>query len=82
ADNPIPGDAFPKILQTGDIVSWLLDARLPHIAIVIATSGSASAARNPECQVIHNIGRGTEQSVLGDFRPHRAIGHYRWPATI
>jgi len=79
ANNPTPGDGFPKTLQTGDIVSWLLDARLPHIGIVVGTSRSSSAAHNAECQVVHNIGRGTEKSVLADFHSHRAVGHYRWP---
>lgn len=38
------------------------------------------ASRNPECHVVHNIGRGAEQSELVEFHSHRAIGHYRWPA--
>jgi uncharacterized protein YijF (DUF1287 family) len=79
ANGPVPGDEFPKSLQIGDIVTWLLDARLPHIGIIVGTS--ASAAHNAECRVVHNIGRGTEQSVLAEFHPHRALGHYRWPAA-
>ena len=77
------GDGFPRLLELGDIVTWLLDARLPHIGIIVATPGTTSATaatRNPECQVVHNIGRGAEQSVLAEFHSHRAIGHYRWPA--
>jgi uncharacterized protein len=80
ANNPVPGDEFPKPLHIGDIITWLLDARLPHIGIVVESSNSASAAKNAECRIVHNIGRGTEQSVLAEFHPHRAIGHYRWPA--
>ena len=80
ANSSVPGDGFPKLLEVGDIVTWLLDARLPHIGIVVGPSGSSLALRNRECQIVHNIGRGTEQSVLADFHPHRAIGHYRWPA--
>ena len=80
-----PGDGFPRPLESGDIVTWLLDARLPHIGIIVTTprdSGAAgSASRNPDCQVVHNIGRGAEQSVLAEFHSHRAIGHYRWPAN-
>ena len=78
------GDSFGKPLQQGDIVTWLLDARLPHIGIIVAIpshSSTIAAVRNPLCQVVHNIGRGAEQSVLAEFHPHRAIGHYRWPAN-
>ena len=81
---PVAGDAFPRLLDSGDLVTWLLDARLPHIGIVVSDarrSGSESiTARNSECPVVHNIGRGVEQSPLSEFRSHRAIGHYRWPA--
>ena len=80
---PTPGDAFPKPLENGDIITWLLDARLPHIGIVAITPLDARItsilSRNGECQIVHNIGRGAEQSSLSDFHPHRAIGHYRWP---
>jgi uncharacterized protein len=80
ANGPLPGDEFPKAIETGDILTWLLDAQLPHIGIVVDTSRSGIASHNLECQVVHNIGRGTEQSRLSEFHPHRAVGHYRWPA--
>jgi uncharacterized protein YijF (DUF1287 family) len=40
---PTSGDGFPKPLELGDIVTWLLDARLPHIGIIVATPGNSSA---------------------------------------
>lgn len=67
ASSPTTGDKFPPPLAEGDIITWLLDARLPHIGILV------SGAR-----VVHNIGRGTEESSLAEFSPHRAVGHYRW----
>ncbi len=71
----VAGDHFPKPLADGDILTWLLDARLPHIGIVAsATPGNPAGAF-----VVHNIGRGVEEWVLADFSPHRAVGHYRWP---
>lgn len=79
AKGPIPGDEFPSPLEIGDIVTWLLDARLPHIAIVVAAPRNVSASLNRDCQVVHNIGRGAEQSIVADFHPHRAVGQYRWP---
>ena len=68
----VAGDAFPNFLDIGDTVTWLLDARLPHIGVVVSAS--------PHARVVHNIGRGAEESPLVDFSPHRAAGHYRWPA--
>lgn len=73
AKGPVPGDEFPKLLETGDIVTWLLGARLPHIGIVFAASGHERST------VIHNVGRGAEEVSLSDFHPDLAAGHYRWP---
>ena len=72
ATGPTAGDRFPGPLVVGDIVTWLLDARLPHIGIVVST-GPLGAT------VVHNIGRGAEESPLSAFSPHRAAVHYRWP---
>lgn len=71
ATRPVTGDAFPLPLEVGDILTWMLDARLPHIGIVVNTS--------PLANLVHNIGRGAEQTPLAAFSPHRAAGHYRWP---
>jgi len=71
ANKPTPGDGFPKRIETGDILTWLLDARLPHVGIVVSVGR--------QTRVVHNIGRGVEESPLAVFAPHRAAGHYRWP---
>ena len=73
AETPTPGNGFPKPIEVGDIVTWLLDARLPHVGIVVSNGR--------QTQVVHNIGRGAEQSPLQAFSAHRAGGHYRWPTT-
>ncbi len=73
ATGPVPGDGFPPPLDVGDIVTWLLDARLPHVGIVV--SGGEDS------RVVHNIGRGAEESRLAEFFAHRAAGHYRWPVS-
>jgi len=78
AGTSTPGDRFPLRLAEGDIVTWLLDARLPHIGVIVQ-EGGRSPADNPLAHVVHNIGRGTEESGLAEFSPHRAVGHYRWP---
>ncbi|MGD0859738.1 MAG: DUF1287 domain-containing protein [Terracidiphilus sp.] len=71
APGPVAGDAFPPPLEVGDIVTWLLDARLPHVGIVVSAGAHTS--------VVHNIGRGAEESPIEAFFMHRAAGHYRWP---
>jgi uncharacterized protein len=68
------GNAFPGALAVGDILTWRLDARLPHIGIVVADSLLST-------RIVHNWGNGAEESSLITFAPHRAIGHYRWPAA-
>ena len=57
----------------GDMVTWMVPPRLPHIGIV---SDQKSAAGVP--LIIHNIGRGTRvEDVLFAFP---ITGHYRYPA--
>jgi uncharacterized protein YijF (DUF1287 family) len=68
------GNAFPAPLAAGDILTWRLDARLPHIGIVVTDSLLST-------RIVHNWGRGAEESSLLTFLPHRAIGHYRWLAA-
>ena len=70
---PTPGDRFPKPIAVGDIFTWLLDARLPHVGIAVSVGS--------QTRVVHNIGRGVEESPLEAFFPHRAAGHYRWPTS-
>lgn len=64
------GHAFPGPLQPGDILTWLVSGRLPHVGIVSAT-GLAP-------RVVHNIGGGAEEVLLATFVVHRAVAHYRW----
>jgi uncharacterized protein YijF (DUF1287 family) len=71
APGPVAGDGFPPPLEVGDIVTWLLDARLPHVGIVVSAG--------EHTRVVHNIGRGAEESALEEFYAQRAAGHYRWP---
>jgi uncharacterized protein len=73
ADRATPGDAFPRTIDPGDILTWLLDARLPHIGIAVTASGPV--------QVVHNIGRGAEEVPLDAFHEQRAVAHYRWPVA-
>jgi len=85
ATGRVPGDAFPGPLAAGDILSWILVTGQPHIGIVVSVpasprSGTANPAESSP-RVVHNIGRGAEESLLAAFWPNRAIGHYRWPVA-
>jgi uncharacterized protein YijF (DUF1287 family) len=68
------GDDFPSTLLPGDFLTWRLDARLPHVGVVVGHSFWGP-------QIVHNIGRGVEQISLMQMRSQRAFGHYRWPAA-
>jgi hypothetical protein len=54
---PTPGDGFPRPIEVGDILTWLLDARLPHVGIVVSVGR--------QTRVVHNIGRGVEETIAG-----------------
>jgi uncharacterized protein YijF (DUF1287 family) len=72
ASAPTAGDAFPRPLEVGDQVTWLLDGRLPHVAIVVSVNTLGT-------RVVHNIGGGAQEIGLAAFRSHHAKGHFRWP---
>ena len=67
-----PGDRFPAPMLVGDIVTWRLDARLPHVGVVADAAPGRVA-------VVHNIGNGAEETPLAAFHEHRAAGLFRWP---
>jgi uncharacterized protein YijF (DUF1287 family) len=64
------GAGFPESLQAGDIVTWRLNGRLPHIAFIGETGDAPT--------VIHNIGWGAREEPLARLAPHLPVGHYRW----
>jgi uncharacterized protein YijF (DUF1287 family) len=66
------GDGFGGEMEEGDLLTWLLDGRLPHVGVVVST-GLFGA------RVVHNIGSGVQENALVGFREHRATGHFRWP---
>lgn len=74
ASSATAGDAYPGPIAVGDIVTWLLDDRLPHVGVIVS-NGALGAS------VVHNIGNGAEETPLSAFHAQRAVGHYRWPAS-
>jgi len=75
AGQALPITRVPSDYKPGDIVSWRLDsntgsAGLPHIGIV-----SERLSRGGTPLIIHNIGRGVEESDM--LFDHRITGHFR-----
>ncbi len=73
----LPRSSDPADYRPGDIVSWRLDGGsgrggLPHIGIV-----SDRHARSGNPLIIHNIGRGPEESDM--LFSHTITGHFRLP---
>ncbi|MFH6994956.1 DUF1287 domain-containing protein [Flavobacterium sp. FlaQc-48] len=62
----------PKEYQTGEIVTWMINAKLPHIGIV-TNRKSADGKRN---LIVHNVGNG---QVLQDcLFAYKIVGHYKY----
>lgn len=57
--------------QAGDLLTWRLWGRLPHVGVV------TKAGLVP--MVVHNIGGGVQETALVTLAIHKAVGHYRWP---
>jgi len=74
ASEKIGGDGFPGPLEEGDVLTWMLEGNLPHVAFVVST-GVLGA------RIVHNIGGGVQENALFQMRGQHARGHFRWPAV-
>ena len=62
----------PSDYKTGEIVSWMINGKLPHIGI-ITSKKSADRKRN---LIVHNIGGG---QVLSDcLFDYEIVGHFKY----
>ena len=62
----------PKDYKTGEIVTWLINNKLPHIGIVTSKK-SSDGKRN---LIVHNVGNG---QILQDcLFEYKIVGHYRY----
>lgn len=62
----------PQDYKTGEIVTWLINDKLPHIGI-ITNKKSTDGKRN---LIVHNVGNG---QVLQDcLFEYKIVGHYRY----
>ena len=62
----------PKDYKTGEIVTWMINGKLPHIGII--TNKKSSDGKRP--LIVHNIGGG---QVLEDcLFDYEIVGHYKY----
>jgi len=65
----------PADYKTGDIVTWMLSGKLPHIGIVV--DSRSSDGKRP--MIVHNIGWGPKMDdMLFDYP---ITGHYRYQGS-
>ncbi|MFC0776823.1 DUF1287 domain-containing protein [Flavobacterium sp. HJSW_4] len=70
---PITQDA--KDYKTGELVTWMINDKLPHIGIV-TNKKSKDGKRN---LIVHNVGRG---QVLEDcLFEYKIVGHFKYEGT-
>lgn len=74
AKGTVAGDGFPKPLQHGDCLTWMILGRLTHVGMVSSVTPGSTI-------IVHNIGRGVEEIDLAAFHTHPARGHFRWPSV-
>lgn len=68
----LPVTNNPKDFKTGEIVTWIINGKLPHIGIV-TNQKSRNRKRN---LIVHNVGGG---QVLDDcLFNYKIVGHYRY----
>jgi uncharacterized protein YijF (DUF1287 family) len=71
----LPVSRRPADYRPGDLVTWLLPGRLPHIGIVSGRFAGSGDRR----LIVHNIGAGPRlEDVLFRFP---ITGHYRYPSA-
>lgn len=62
----------PKDYKTGEIVTWMINDKLPHIGI--ATNKKSPDGKRP--MIVHNVGAG---QVLEDcLFSYKIVGHYKY----
>ncbi|NRS89643.1 hypothetical protein HNQ02_002574 [Flavobacterium sp. 7E] len=68
----LPINQDPSTYKTGEIITWMINGKLPHIGI-ITNQKSADGKRN---LIVHNIGGG---QVLADcLFDFEIVGHYKY----
>jgi uncharacterized protein YijF (DUF1287 family) len=72
----LPVTQNPSDFKTGDLVTWIINGKLPHIGIVTHLKSSPDASGGKRPLMVHNIGAG---QVLEDcLFSYKIVGHYRY----
>ena len=62
--------------KTGDLVTWMIDGKLPHIGIVTHLKSNPDASGEKRNLIVHNVGGG---QVLQDcLFSYEIVGHFRY----
>lgn len=70
--NKLEVSSIPEDYKTGEIVTWIINNKLPHIGIV--TNKKSPDGKRP--MIIHNVGAG---QVLEDcLFSYKIVGHFRY----
>ena len=65
---------IPNDYKTGEIVTWMINGKLPHIGII--TNKKSSDGKRP--MIVHNVGSG---QVLEDcLFSYKIVGHFKYGA--
>ena len=68
----LPISEDPKDYKTGELVTWMINGKLPHIGIV--TNKKTPDGKRP--MLVHNVGAG---QVLEDcLFSYKIVGHYKY----
>jgi hypothetical protein len=62
--------------KTGDLVTWMINGKLPHIGIVTHLKSNPYASGGKRNLIVHNVGSG--QVLLDCLFNYEIVGHYRY----
>ncbi len=66
----------PSDYKTGEIVTWLINNKLPHIGIITNKKSPPDASGEKRPMIVHNVGNG---QVLEDcLFNYKIVGHFRY----
>jgi len=72
----LPVSQNPSDYKTGDIVTWMINEKLPHIGIVTHLKSNPEASGGQRNLIVHNVGSG---QVLADcLFSYTIVGHFRY----
>ncbi len=72
----LPVSQISSDYKTGDIVTWMINDKLPHIGIITHLKSDSDASGGKRPMIVHNVGGG---QVLADcLFDYTIVGHFRY----